>query len=424
MPTEGRFYGYDIGQGIYQPVREAHLNAKLSRLLLMGAREAKGVGTQNLEYKLRSTGRLDGVLRRARGILEVEDDFFDTGLTEFIPCANGMLRVSDMTLVPFSPDFRRRNKLGVSHSSTATCPSFLGILLRPALNEADIKLLQRWCGLALVGNNLAQKILLITGTAGGGKGTFVRVLTGIIGKHNLASLRTRCLHNRFEIGRLVGKSLLYGADVDEGFLSTEGASILKSLTGGDPVSVEFKRKNSTPELACHFNVVVTCNTLPQIRLQGDVDAWRRRMAIIEFRRDKPKREIVDLSERILAEEGPGILNWMLEGLQELRQADWRLELDDSQRRRVDDLLGESDSVAVFVQEARVAASAEANLTTTACYGAYVQFCQERGWQEVSRKKFGNVIGELIARRFGLTARHDVDGGDGSFQRGWKGIRFL
>ena len=34
----------------------------------------------------------------------------------------------------------------------------------------DIDLLQRWCGLALFGVNLAQRLVILTGTAGGGKG--------------------------------------------------------------------------------------------------------------------------------------------------------------------------------------------------------------------------------------------------------------
>ena len=50
-------------------------------------------------------------------------------------------------------------------------------------------LLQRACGLFVIGENLAQRILLLIGTSGGGKGTFIRVLRGIIGAVNVAALR-------------------------------------------------------------------------------------------------------------------------------------------------------------------------------------------------------------------------------------------
>jgi phage/plasmid-associated DNA primase len=82
----------------------------------------------------------------------------------------------------------------------------------------------------LIGENLAQRLLILTGTAGGGKGTFIRVLVGILGQTNVASLRTQLLNERFELGRFLGKTLLYGADVPEKFLNHRGASVLKSLT--------------------------------------------------------------------------------------------------------------------------------------------------------------------------------------------------
>ncbi len=66
-------------------------------------------------------------------------------------------------------------------------------LLHSALDLADVNLIQRWAGLALVGINLSQKILLLTGTAGGGKSTLVSALTGIIGSGNVGMLRTELL---------------------------------------------------------------------------------------------------------------------------------------------------------------------------------------------------------------------------------------
>src|SRR5699024_11189266 len=98
------------------------------------------------------------------------------------------------------------------YDSAAFPRKFMEILLRQALDAADTALIQRWSGLALIGINLSQKILLLTGTAGGGKSTLVSVIIGIIGLGNVGMLRTDLLGDRFEIGRLMGKTLLYGAD--------------------------------------------------------------------------------------------------------------------------------------------------------------------------------------------------------------------
>jgi hypothetical protein len=279
---EDRFYRYTPEEGIYCEVREPVLTAELSALLLACARQCGEKFEVNaLEFKFRDTAALKGVLSKSKGLLSVSEDFFETDLTLYVPCANGMLRVSDRELLAFAPEYRRRNKLGVPFVAGAGCPMFLDTLLGPALDPDDIDLLQRWCGLALIGVNLAQRFLLLTGTAGGGKGTFIRVLAGIIGTVNVGSLRPNLLTERFEIGRLLGKTLLYGADVAENFLNCKGASVIKSLTGGDPVTLEFKGSNERPEILCRFNMVATCNSRLTVHLEGDAEAWRRRLAVIE-----------------------------------------------------------------------------------------------------------------------------------------------
>jgi phage/plasmid-associated DNA primase len=75
---------------------------------------------------------------------------------------------------------------------------FLETLMAQALDSDDIAFLQKWFGLALLGKNIAQVIVILSGTAQGGKSTFVRVLSGVIGKENIATLRTEQLGQRFE----------------------------------------------------------------------------------------------------------------------------------------------------------------------------------------------------------------------------------
>ncbi|HEU4711934.1 MAG TPA: phage/plasmid primase, P4 family [Pyrinomonadaceae bacterium] len=422
VPTESKFYTYLPAEGIFIHQRENVLAAQMSRLLLECAR---GCGdecdTRNLKFRHRDSGNLSGVLRKARGLLEATDDFFSSDLTEFLPCANGMLRLSDKAVFPFSPAYRRRNKLAVPFEATARCPLFLNTLMIPAVEPDELDLLQRWCGLALIGQNLSQKILILTGTAGGGKGTFVRVLNGIIGSTNLASLRPHLLGERFELGRFLGKTLLYGADVPENFLNQRGASVLKSLTGADPVTLEFKNSNESPQITCTFNVIVTCNSRLTVHLEGDTEAWRRRLAIVDYHRPKPNAVIADLDHLILRAEAPGVLNWMLEGLDKLRADDWQLHLTSEQQRLVDNLLLESDGHALFVQEELIRAEG-AQLTVLDCFSAYVEYCSARGWVGLTRHKFGHVIGDVVARQYGITVRHDILDERGKEQRGWRGLR--
>lgn len=88
------------------------------------------------------------------------------------------------------------------------------------------------------------------------------------------------------------------------------------------MTVEYKNSNESPVMQCQFNVVVTSNSRLVVFLEGDADAWRRRLAIVSFTKTKPSEAIPKLAERILAEEGPGVLNFMLDGLDALRIANW------------------------------------------------------------------------------------------------------
>src|SRR5205085_3833882 len=235
------------------------------------------------------------------------------------------------------------------------------------------------------------------------------------------SLRPQLLGERFELGRFLGKTLLYGADVPENFLNQRGASVLKSLTGYDPVTLEFKNSNESPFIICKFNVIVTCNSRLTVQLEGDTEAWRRRLVIVDYHKPKPRNVIADLDQQILATEAPGVLNWMLEGLDKLRADGWQLRLTGAQQESVDNLLLESDSHALFVREGLEWADSRP-LTVLDCFTAYVEYCTKRGWKALTRNKFGQIIGDVVARQYGITVRHDVSDAQGKAQRGWYGLQ--
>ena len=207
MPAEGKFFKYSP-EGIYKHQRDAAMLTQISQDLLACARACKSdfCKTDSLEFGLRDTTELIGVLRKAKGQLQVEPDFFKTDLSKSIACANGMLRLSDNTLLSFGPSYRRRNKLNVSYEPSAKCPIFLETLMQAALEPEDLDTLQRWCGAALIGENIIQKILILIGFAGTGKTVFIKVLGGIIGQANLALLRPQLLCERFEVSRYLDKS--------------------------------------------------------------------------------------------------------------------------------------------------------------------------------------------------------------------------
>jgi phage/plasmid-associated DNA primase len=167
-------------------------------------------------------------------------------------------------------------------------------------------------------------------------------------------------------------------------------------------------------------VVVTCNSRLTVHLEGDTDAWRRRLAIIEYLKSKPENVIADLDQQILRTEASGVLNWMLVGLDKLRADGWQLRLTGKQQAAVDNLLLESDGHAVFAREC-LGRDAAQTLTVQDCYAAYVEFCNQRGWTALTRNRFTPAITDEVVRQFGITPRHDILDSNQKPQRGWKGL---
>lgn len=343
---------------------------------------------------------------------------------------NGMLDLDEETpqLLPFAPEYYSRNQLAVSLREDAKCPRFLGELLGGAVSLDDIVLMQKYAGQILLGVNLAQKLLILTGTAGGGKSTFVNAIAEIIGRINIAQLRTEHLAERFEIFGFLDKTLLLGVDVPGDFLMIEGARVIKGLTGGDLLDAEAKTGNRRFQVKGEFNILVTCNSRLKVRLDGDGDAWRRRLDIVKYEKPKPAKADPNYVHRLIAEEGSGILNWMIEGaillLRDLAETGGIVRTKD-QKERVESLLAESDSVRDFVRRGCQKADRNSKVTSEQLQQAYIAYCEARGWSPMGGKTVSYQLPDALLEIHGATQVNDIKLHEGDkAKRGYRGVIIL
>ena len=274
-PDERRFYSYDASTGAWVLITTDAIKITLAE---DWQRFVQETGETKLIPK-RTNSLLESLVALLRGHTEKRDAFKSSG--PVIHCANGMLELSPdrATLCQFSPLYYSRNPSPLSWDPSAECPRFLNVLLKSALGTDDISLVQRWFGAILLGGNFAQRIMLIVGTAAGGKSTLLRIIEAIVGQKNVCQLRTDLLAERFETSRFIGKTLLAGKDVSGNFLQSRGAHVLKALVGDDQLSGELKNLNATPSILGQFDVAITCNSHLRVKLDGDAEAWRRRLMI-------------------------------------------------------------------------------------------------------------------------------------------------
>jgi phage/plasmid-associated DNA primase len=315
--------------------------------------------------------------------------------------------------------------LAITWNPQAECRTFLGELVGSQLGAEDARLWQTWGGQGVLQKNLFQVFMIVMGTSGGGKGTRAKIINRLIGDENVYELRTQHLTSRFEMAFYRDKTLLFGPDAPPDFLSTDGAHMVKALTGGDRMSGEVKGSMKSVSIWGEYNMLVNCNSRMRAKLQGDAAAWARRMLIINFDNPPPASPIRGFAEHLIHTEGPGILNWFIEGARIVLQAARErlpFPMTEVQRERVTNLLSESDSVREFiklrVRESHLPGTID-HITGEGMYKAYLAMCSNIGWTALPQRAFTSKADDILIAE--LRASKGNHFGEERNLRGWSGV---
>ena len=244
--NEGIFYKYDHTTGLWKPQNDQNICNCIHQFVREFDNSPLGVG---LLPKMQLSV-CKQVLEVLKGLPGCCTTFNTPRDRKIIHTQNTMLEYDQETKNwvshPFAPEYMSRNRTEIPYVPNARPNQFISDLLQPALSQSDIDILQMYMGQILLGQNISQRILFITGTAGGGKSTLVNVIESLVSLANCTELRLDNSSQRFETSRYIGKTLLTAKDVHSLFLNSKLAHKLKALTGKDAQSVEFKGKKQLP----------------------------------------------------------------------------------------------------------------------------------------------------------------------------------
>lgn len=420
---EERFYIYDSARGLWEKSSDQDVSYLGTQMLLDVSREKSLPILQGPRF--RAAAKMSAINNHLKGMVGKRDIFKNRrGL---IHVKNGMIDLTESTdgsirVMPFAPHYYSRNQIPVSFDPEADCPNFLERLLGAGLTDDNVSLMQRWSGLMLLQDNIYQKIMILTGTPGGGKSTVMAVFQKIVGQDNCAQLRTEQLLERFEMAGFIGKTTLIGADVPGNFLMQRGAYKLKQLTGGDFFQAEIKTARDLVTLYGNFNVGITCNSRLRISMDSDSGAWDRRLVIIKYDAPKPKKAIPNFADWLVSTEGPGILNWMIEGALEILSSK-QFKMTGKQRRAVTDLLEESDSMRSFLRACVQPSGREHDVTTEELAEAYHNFCNARSWDALPSGSFERKLPDLMLEMFRANKNNNIKR-DNTKRRGFSRLKLV
>jgi putative DNA primase/helicase len=194
----------------------------------------------------------------------------------------------------------------------AGCPLWLRFLNEATGNDGElIRFLQQFCGYCLTGVTREHALVFVYGPGGNGKSVFLKTITSILKDYAVTSAMetlTASSNDKHptDLAMLAGARLVTANETEEGRAWAEAR--IKALTGGDPITARFMRRDFFTYVPT-FKLVVTGNHKPV--LHNVDEAARRRFNIVPFTL-KPAKPDLELEQKLLAE-APAILQWMVEG---------------------------------------------------------------------------------------------------------------
>lgn len=255
--------------------------------------------------------------------------------------------------------------------------------------------LQRFYGYGLTGSIEEQVVLLNHGEGMNGKSTMIDLLTWLIGDYAmtlpiqslLANDRKGGSEASPDLARLPGARLVRSSEPKKGAVFDE--SLLKHLTGGEPISVRHLNKGFFDFLPT-FKLVLSFNRRPIIR--GDDDGTWRRLPMVKFDVQIPTasadRRFIDK----LRPEASAILNWMLDGYRLWR--DMGLAMPDKVRAATAEYRAESDRVGNFLTAVcEITGAATDALPSSDLYACYALWCEKNALDPINQTAFGRSMSE-------------------------------
>lgn len=206
-----------------------------------------------------TAGYVSSVLTILQSDLEAKEWDEEAGL---IPLKDGVLDSKTLQLLPHSPGYRFTWHLPFNWADSGIgCEPIESFLLKITGSEAIAEVLL--CYLSAIATRRAdlQRYLELIGGGGTGKSTFMALAKALAGKDNTVSSQLKLLEsNQFETAKFYRKLLVLFPDSER----WQGeVSILKQLTGQDPIRYERKGVQQCKDFVYEGMVILSANEAPE-----------------------------------------------------------------------------------------------------------------------------------------------------------------
>lgn len=301
------------------------------------------------------------------------------------------------------------HQAAVPYVEGAWCPTWEAFLRQIFPDMGDVvAFLRRSVGYCLTGDVSEQKFWVLLGDGANGKSTFLEVVMWLLGSYARPLAPGFLEQKRNDDGHPTDVADLQGARFTASSEVKQGRSLdeskVKRLTGGDRVKARFMNQDFFEFDPTHKLWLATNHRL---RVRGaDHGIWRRTIVVpfgVQIPEDQQDPHLKDK----LKAEGPGILNWALQGLTEWKAG--RLAPPRAVMAAVEDYRNTEDLVGAFVSEC-CAVDERFRGKVSDLYDAY------RRWFEASGQLGTPMAKRELSEALGKRGFADYKGGKGERYR--------
>ena len=248
------------------------------------------------------------------GWLDGRDVGFQINLKSGLLSVNDWLKDEVTPTHSHTPAFFTTSCLPFPYDDKATCPRWDTFLDEVFPSIELQRMVQQMMGLFLIPDTSYQRFWVLLGPAGTGKSTVSHVLTRLLGDDNTSSVSLEQMRESFTLITLLGKLANISSEIETQEIRA-GERIIKGITGEDQMALNEKYKPII-HATLTARLLFTCNQLPLFKDYGG--SIGRRLLIIPMDTVIPEKDRDSELWPKLESELPGVFNWALAGLRELK----------------------------------------------------------------------------------------------------------
>ena len=296
------------------------------------------------------------------------------------PCSDGFYRVTEdgVEKEGYTKELLCRFKMGIKPDFEMKTPMFDKIVD----NVENPVLFQQLCGLALCGKlPELQKVFIMFGDGGAGKGTISRIMSAMLPKNRATSISLSQMNDEKYRVLLADSRVNFTSEIS----SSKKVDVtgVKEIVGGDLVTGRALFQGPVSFYPC-CTFVLSMNRWFPLGEVGDAVQRRFGDTIVRFKR-KQDKQIGNLVEIIIENELPGVLAWCMDGI------DLWIEhgLESSLSHELwGKWISSVDPIQLFVEESiQLVASRSGGIKRSELWDRFKVFCEDANYYVVKKGDF-------------------------------------